>query len=94
MTLIKTAGNCGLVLDSGGRSAGHGRTGDRSSTPSIGSTAHFILKRYRVDDEGHVCLTPSLPLPELRGSVDILKAELESLLEQAENRFAEEPADR
>jgi hypothetical protein len=40
-----------------------------------------------VDDGGHVCLTPSLPLSELHHSIDVLKAELESLLEQTKQRF-------
>jgi len=77
MGLIKTTGNCGLVIDASGH-------GDRRLREPEG---HFILNRYRVDDDGHVCLTPSLPLPALLGSIEVLKAELESLLEQAEQQF-------
>jgi hypothetical protein len=74
MHQINTTGSCGLVLDTDRRSA---------------FTGHFILNRYRVDDGGHICLTPSLPLSELRGSIEVLTAELESLIEQAEQRFPE-----
>lgn len=74
MHQINTTGSCGLVLDTDSRST---------------FTGHFVLKRYHVDDDGHVCLTPSLPLSGLRGSIEVLTAELESLLEQAKQRFPE-----
>jgi hypothetical protein len=91
MHQITTTGSCGLVLDTDGSSVESGKT-----TPSHSSlnrnpefTGHFILKRYHVDDDGHVCLTPSLPLSELAGSIEILTAELESLLKKAKQRLLE-----
>jgi len=87
-----TTGNCGLVLDSDRPSERSRRTRDRrrpSRDEGGEPTGHFILSRYRVDDNGHVCLTSSLPLSELRGSIERLTAELESLLEQARQHFAD-----
>ena len=87
MHQIKTTGSCGLVLDTEVRGRTSGRATDRRfSSPNEPAefAGHFILNRYRVDDDGHVCLSPSLPLSELRGSIEVLIAELESLLEQAE----------
>ena len=87
-----TTGNCGLVLNTDRPSEKSGRTPDRRRpSPDDGGerTGHFILSRYRVDDDGHVCLTSSLPLSELRGSIERLTAELESLLEQARQHFAD-----
>src|SRR5262249_32934437 len=87
-----TTGSCGLVLDTGDCANDNGRASDRHlSSPHRRAefTAQFILNRYRVDDDGHVCLSPSLPLSELRGSIAVLTAELESLVEQAKQRFPE-----
>ena len=92
MHQIKTTGSCGLVLDTEVRDRKSGRaTVRRFSSPNKPAefTGHFILNRYRVDDDGHVCLSPSLPLSELRGSIEVLTAELESLLEQAKQRSPE-----
>lgn len=85
-----TTGNCGLVLDTDRPSEKSGGATDRlrpSRAEGRERTGHFILSRYRVDDDGHVCLTSSLPLSELRGSIERLTAELESLLEQARQHF-------
>ena len=82
MNLITTTGNCGLVLDSDGRNPIA-----RAEKQSAKVTGHVILKRYCVDDDGHICLTPSLPLTELQSSVEVLKAELDSLLVQVNQRF-------
>jgi len=91
MNLIKTTGNCGLVLDieghPGKKSRAEGNDPLRSTHEGAEHTGHFILSRYRVDDEGHICLTPSLPLKQLYGSIASLKAELESLLDLAAQRF-------
>jgi len=82
MNLISSTGGCGLVLDSEGRDPLAREEPQRDE-----AKAHFILKRYRIDDDGYICLTPSLPLSELPSSVDVLKAELDSLLAQVEKRF-------
>jgi hypothetical protein len=91
MNLLKTTtGSCGLVLDVEGRTGKKGREESnpfRSPNEGAEHTGHFILSRYRVDDDGHICLTPSLPLTELHDSIAILKAELESLLDLAARRF-------
>lgn len=79
MNLIKTIGNCGLVFDI---DAPTGAT-HRAEYP-----AHLILNRYCVDKYGHICLTPSLPLSELQGSIELIKAELDSLLEQGKVQFS------
>jgi len=88
MNLIKTSGHYGLILDAqsiarkeiGRNLAPVGRTPDH-----IG---HFILlNRYKVDDEGYISLTPSLPLRDLYGTEDVFSTELLSLLEQAQQRF-------
>jgi hypothetical protein len=84
-----TTGNCGLVLDTQVRSSRATNRHLSSSNKDVEFTGHFILNRYRVDDDGHVCLSPSLPLSELRDSIAVLTAELESLLEQAKQRFPE-----
>jgi hypothetical protein len=87
-----TTGNCGLVLHTDRPSERSSRTTDRrrpSRDDGGERTGHFILSRYRVDDDGHVCLTSSLPLSELGGSIERLTAELESLLEQARQHFAD-----
>ena len=87
-----TTGSCGLVLHTDRPIKSSSRTTDqrRPSRDEGGEpTGHFILSRYRVDDNGHVCLTSSLPLSELRGSIERLTAELESLLEQARQHFAD-----
>jgi hypothetical protein len=91
MNLIKTTGTCGLVLDVEGslgkRSLTEGNDPLRSTHESVEHTGHFILSRYQVDEDGHICLTPSLPLTQLYGSIANLKAELESLLDLAAQRF-------
>ena len=92
MNLIMTTSNCGLILDRADSAWRNGREvpwHSRSPTDSAGRTGHFVLSRYRVDDDGYVCLTPSLPLIELHGSIDVFRAELESLLERAKRRFSE-----
>ena len=89
MNLITSTGSCELVLDSEGRNP-LARGVPESAQPK----AHFILKRYRVDDDGFICLTSSLPLPELKCSVDGLKAELDNLLVQMEERLSETAAKR
>jgi hypothetical protein len=92
MRVISTAGSCSLVLDTKARSNERGRaTERRPSSPDRDDelTGHFVLNRYRVDDDGHVSLTPPLPMSQLRGAIDILTTELESLLEQAKLRFPE-----
>lgn len=90
MNLI-AAGSWGLVLDTEGarRRSDRQEESHRPGPLNEGAecTGHFILNRYRVDDDGFICLGPSLPLSELRSSIDILKAELEGLLVQAEQRF-------
>ena len=80
MHQIDTTGSCGLVFDTN-----RGKRGQATN----GFTAHFILHRYHVDDNGHICLTPPLPLSELRASIEVLVAELESLLKRAEQRIPE-----
>jgi hypothetical protein len=90
MNLIKTTGNCGLVLDTEARTGKRSRAEENDPLrPNEGAehTGHFILSRYRVDDDGHICLTPSLTLTQLHGSIAVLKAELESLLDLAAQRF-------
>ena len=79
---IVTRGICGLVLDTEGRNPIA-----REEIQTAEPTGHFILKRYRVDDDGHICLTPSLPLSQLSSSLDVLKAELDGLLTDIERRF-------
>jgi len=76
MSLIKSAGGCG----------------SRSGPFIIGGReiyGHFILERYTVDKADYICLTPTLPLREPHGSVEIFKAELENLLERARQHFSD-----
>ena len=92
MTLITTVGPYGLVLD-GEDAAGRGPGASASRFDSAGRipqhAGHFVLlNRYKVDDGGYICLTPSLPLRDLYGSVDLFATELRSLLEQAERKFS------
>jgi len=88
MSLIKSAGRWGLVLDTPRalRKIGPSRSGPFIiDVPDI--RGHFILDRYTVDKSGYICLTPTLPLRELQGSVEIFRAEFEHLLEQAHQHF-------
>jgi len=91
MSLIKSAGRWGLVLDTDARITKKiipSRSGPFIvDAPDI--CGHFILDRYTIDKAGYICLTPSLPLLELQGSAEIFKAELEHLLEQARLHFSD-----
>ena len=91
MSLIKSAGRWGLVLDAPTRMPKK-LSGSRSGPFIIDGPeiyGHFIFDRYTVDKAGYICLTPTLPLRELHGSVEIFKAELENLLEQARQHFSD-----
>jgi len=83
VNLIKTIGSCGIVFDT----EDHSGLGNDRATVRVECTAHLILNRYCVDKYGHICLTPSLPLSELQGPLELLKAELDSLLEQGKTQF-------
>ena len=91
MGLIKSAGRWGLVLDTDIRTMkriGPHHSGPLLLEPVPDISGHFILDRYTVDKAGYICLTPTLPLADLRGSIEIFKAELENLLEQARHHFS------
>jgi hypothetical protein len=47
------------------------------------SNVHLILDRYRVDDDGHICVTRPMPILELRYAVELLKAQLDGLVASA-----------
>lgn len=83
MNLINTIGDCGLVFDVEVRTG----LGNQGVMHRVDCPAHLILNRYSVDKYGHICLTPSLPLSELQGWIELLKAELDSLLEQGKAQF-------
>ena len=88
MNLISIAGQYGLVLDTEDRTNKKIGAGQSESAHPKEPTGHFILlNRYKVDDDGNICLTTSLPLRDLHGTVEIFAAELQSLLEQARRRF-------
>jgi hypothetical protein len=88
MNLISIAGQYGLVLDTEDGTKNRIGAGQSEWAPAQEHTGHFILlNRYKVDDDGNICLTPSLALPDLYGTVEIFAAELQSLLEQARRRF-------
>jgi len=93
MSLIKSAGRWGLVLDIESRLKR--KIGAHHSGPFMldgpDISGHFILDRYTVDKAGHICVTPTLTIAELHGSVEIFKAELEHLLEQAHQHFSALP---
>ena len=91
MNLITTVGPYGLVLD------GEDGTGKRAgasparphSADRIPRHGHFVLlNRYKVDDDGYICLTPSLPLHDLYGSVELIATELRSLLGHAQRKVS------
>src|SRR6185295_19622704 len=87
MNLI-TAGHYGLVLDTEDKSRKSISSNLDRLPRSPAHCGHFILlNRYKIDDDGHICLTPSLSLYELYGAADTFAAELHSLLEQAKQRF-------
>jgi hypothetical protein len=88
MNLFKS-GCWGLVLDSEGLPTDISEYHARPQRRSCGGvlSGHFILERYTVDDEGNISLTPTLPIVELSTSVDLFKAEFDSLLEQVRKRF-------
>jgi hypothetical protein len=85
MHLIKTTGHYGLVCEVESGST-PGAANAPCSRPQY--SGHFVLlNRYKVDEAGYIALTPSLPLRDLHGSVDILAAELLGLLDEARQRF-------
>ena len=96
----------GVVADDAPRGAGvelrlHGLDPDQAERAarehgytvldSASDKPHGLREAYLVDDDGYICLTPSLPIGALQGSVELFKAELESLLEQARQRYSEPP---
>src|SRR5262245_27001542 len=97
MALITTIGPYGLVLDSE-YGAGQ-RTSAKSSKPIsadriLEHPGHLVLlNRYKVDDDGYICLTPSMPLRDLYGSVELVATELRCLLEQAQGKVSSDDAD-
>jgi len=85
MHLIKTTGHYGLICEIESGSTLRAANAPGSSPQYSG---HFVLlNRYKIDEAGHIVLTPSLPLRDLPGTVDLLAAELLSLLVQAQQRF-------
>ena len=48
------------------------------------ATGHIVLDRYRVDEQGNVCLTkPGLSIEDLEGVIELIKAELDALTMRA-----------
>jgi hypothetical protein len=93
MNIIRS-GRWGLVLDSESLASKRSRGNNLVSLPSKGNSehaGHFILERYAVDDDGNICVTPCLSISELHGTLDIIKAELQALLEEAQHRFPDPP---
>src|SRR5271165_6515309 len=46
-------------------------------------SVHLILNQYSVDDDGNVCLTGAKAIRSIFDDVDLLKAELDDLLDSA-----------
>ena len=93
MNIIRS-GRWGLVLDSESLNSKRLRAdklGPFSLKGGSEHAGHFILERYTVDDDGNICLTPTLGISELEGSLDLIKAELQGLLEEARRRFPDAP---
>jgi hypothetical protein len=93
MNLI-TCGRWGLVRDSERLDTKRFRAKKFGLPILKGGTehaGHFILERYSVDNDGNICVTPTLTISELYGSLDIMKAELQSLLEESKRRFPDAP---
>ncbi len=96
MNIIRS-GRWGLVLDSESLAGKKSRANNLRAIALKGEQehgGHFILERYTVDNDGNICVTPTLTMSELYASLDIMRAELESLLEEARRRFPEAPADQ
>ena len=52
-----------------------------------GATGHIVLDRYRIDEQGNVCLTnPGLSIEDLSGMIEVIKAELDALSVRARFR--------
>jgi hypothetical protein len=89
MNIIRS-GRWGLVLDSESlvskRQRAH-KLGPLMLTGGREHAGHFILERYTVDDDGNICVSPSLSMSELQESLEIMKAELQTLIDEARRRF-------
>jgi len=96
MNIIRS-GRWGLVLDSESLASKRMRANNLRAVALKGDPehgGHFILERYSVDNDGNICVTPTLTMGELHASLDVMKAELEGLLEEARRRFPESPTNR
>jgi hypothetical protein len=96
MNIIRS-GRWGLVLDSESLASKKFRANSLRAIALKGDQehgGHFILERYTVDNDGNICVTPTLAMSELYASLDIMKAELEGLLEEARRRFPEARSDQ
>jgi hypothetical protein len=79
MQKIERVGDLALVVDAASPDHRHGLTG------------HIVLDRYRVDDQGNVCLTsPGLSIAEMEGIIELIKAELDALRACARDRPPQE----
>ena len=93
MNIIRS-GRWGLVLDSESIASKKFRANQLGPLPLKGGSehaGHFVLERYTVDDDGNICVTPTLGMSDLRGTLDVIKAELQGLLEEAHRRFPDAP---
>ena len=88
MRIIKS-GQFALVIDAAGEpnnQAGND-TSLHAADHGAGLCGHFVFDRFSVDDNGYIRLTSTLPIGDLYGCVEIVGAELESLLKQAAARY-------
>ena len=97
MNIIRS-GRWGLVLDSESlvskRARAH-KLGALTLTGGREHAGHFVLERYTVDDDGNICVGPSLSMSELQDSLEIMKAELQALIDEARRRFPDaQPIER
>ena len=72
--IVRHRGPVGVVL----------RRGRVSKLTGSDLAAHVILERYRIDEDGNVCLTGPLSVDQLRCAIDVMKAQLDGLLKDAE----------
>jgi hypothetical protein len=82
MKRIDNRGPVGIVLYTRNDSS-NDRAGPQQNKAA---SAHLVLNRFKVDDDGRICLTPDLALDELRGAVDVFKAQLDALLDDVSER--------
>lgn len=83
MQKIERVGALALVFDA--------TPPETKSGTGKGPTGHIVLDRYRIDEQGNVCLTnPGVTITEMEGLIELIKAELDALRMCARVRPVEE----